>query len=184
MLLTALGTLTTQQAKSMCSTMEAVTKILNYCATHSDATIRYTASDMVLWTHSDASYLTAPKGRSRAAGHCFLSTRPTTPPTATDAPPPDNGAIHVLCQIMKQVVASAAKVELGTLFLNAQATCPIQTALEELGHAQPATPLQTDNSTASGIANDMVKQKRSKAIDMHFYWIRDCVHQGQFHIFW
>jgi predicted transposase YdaD len=41
-----------------------------------------------------------------------------------------------------------------------------------------------DNSTATGIANHSIKQKRSKAIDMRFYWIRDRVQQGQFHIFW
>jgi hypothetical protein len=36
--------------------------------------------------------------------------------------------------------------------------------LEELGHLQPTTPLKTDNTTANGIANDTVKQKRSKAM--------------------
>ena len=56
--------------------------------------------------------------------------------------------------------------------------------LEELGYPQPPTPLQTDNSTASGIVNDTVKQRRSKAIDMRFYWIRDRVRQGQFFIYW
>jgi len=183
-MLAALGTLATQQANGTRATMEALTQLLNYCATHPHAVIRYTASDMVLWTHSDASYLSAPKGRSRAAGYCFLSTRPTTPPSAQDEPPPDNGPVHVLCQIMKSVMSSAAEAELGALFLNAQAICPMRIALEELGHSQPATPLQTDNSTASGIANDTVKQKRSKAIDMRFYWVRDRVRQGQFHIFW
>jgi hypothetical protein len=39
-------------------------------------------------------------------------------------------------------------------------------------------------STASGIANDTVKQKRSKAMDMHFYWIRDRFHQGQYLVYW
>jgi hypothetical protein len=42
----------------------------------------------------------------------------------------------------------------------------------------------TDNSTASGIANNSVKQKRSKAMDMRFYWIRDRVRQCQFIIYW
>jgi len=72
-MLTALGTLATQQANGTQATMEALTQLLNYCATHPHAVIRYQASDMVLWTHSDASYLTAPKGRSHAAGYCFLS---------------------------------------------------------------------------------------------------------------
>jgi len=139
---------------------------------------------MILWAHSDASYLTAPKGRSRATGYYFLSSQPPVALTAADPTPPDNGPLHVLCQIMQQVVASAAKAELGALFLNAQTACPIRTALDELGHLQPATPLQTDNSTACGIINDTVKQKRSKAIDMRFYWIRDHTCQGQFYIFW
>jgi hypothetical protein len=49
--------------------------------------------------------------------------------------------------------------------------CPTQNCLEKLGHPQPQTPLKTDNTTAVGIANDTVKQKHSKAIDMQFYWI-------------
>jgi hypothetical protein len=42
----------------------------------------------------------------------------------------------------------------------------------------------TDNSTASGITNNTVKQKRSKAMDMQFYWIRDRVRQGQYIVYW
>ena len=42
----------------------------------------------------------------------------------------------------------------------------------------------TDNLAANNIANDIGKQKRSKAIDMRFYWVKDRVKQGQFHIFW
>jgi len=183
-MLVALGTLATQQTNGTQATMQDLTHLLNYCATHPDATIRYHASNMVLWAHSNALYLTAPKGQSRAAGYSFLSSRPTMPPNASDPPPPDNGAIHVLCQIMQQVVSSATKAELGALFLTAQNLCPICTALEELGHPPPATPLQTDNNTASRILNDTVKQKRSKAVDMRFYWLRDRKRQGQFHIFW
>ena len=40
------------------------------------------------------------------------------------------------------------------------------------------------NSRGSGIANDEVKQRRSKAMDMRFYWVRDRVRQGQFLIYW
>jgi len=183
-LLVALNTLASQQANATQATARAVHQLLDYCATHPDATIRFHASDMVLWTHSDASYLSAPQGRSRAAGYSFLSSRPGSPPTATTPVPPANGPIHVLCQTMRQVVASAAEAELGALFLNAQDICPIRVALAELGHPQPPTPLQTDNNTASGIVNDTVKQRRSKAIDMRFYWLRDRSRQGDFHVFW
>jgi len=123
-MLTALGTLAMQQAKGTKATMAVLTQLLNYCTTHPHAVIWYLASNMVLWTHSNASYLSAPKGRSHATRYCFLSSRPTKPPTATDKPPPNNGPVYVLCQIMKQVVASTAEAELGALFLNAQAICP------------------------------------------------------------
>jgi hypothetical protein len=53
-----------------------------------------------------------------------------------------------------------------------------------LGHPQPPTPIKTDNTTANGITNDTIKQKRSKAMDMQFYWICDRVNQGQYHVYW
>ena len=56
--------------------------------------------------------------------------------------------------------------------------------LTELGHKQPATPIKTDNSTAHGIVTNTIKQKRSKAMDMRFYWLRDRTMQKQFHIYW
>ena len=53
-----------------------------------------------------------------------------------------------------------------------------------MGHPQPPAPIQVDNSTACGIANDNIKLQRSKAIDMRFYWVRDRVDQQQFKVFW
>eukprot|EP00957_Ditylum_brightwellii_P093770 7139809-Ditylum_brightwellii.AAC.1 len=46
----------------------------------------------------------------------------------------------------------------------------LRTALAEMGHQQPPTPICTDNSTADGIINKKLKQCWSCAIDMHFYW--------------
>jgi hypothetical protein len=101
------------------ATMQAITQLLNYCATHPEATVRYIASNMVLHVESDASYLTAPKAQSCAAGYHFLSSRPqdpTKPPGPNDPPPLSNGAINVLCSIMREVVANAAEAELAALF--------------------------------------------------------------------
>jgi hypothetical protein len=185
-LLTALSTLATQQTKGTKQTMEDITQLLNYCATHPSAIIRYKRSDMILHVESDASYLSERNARSRVAGYYYLSNSTNNNTVFEDesyvAMP--NGPVHVLCQIMREVLSSAAEAELAGLFHNAKETCPMQITLEELGHPQPPTPLQTDNSTACGIANDTVKQRRSKAIDMRFYWIRDRVRQGQFFIYW
>ena len=81
-------------------------------------------------------------------------------------------------------MASAAEAEVGALFMNAQEAVAIRTCLEELGYPQPSTPLKTDNSTAKGIITGTIKQKRSKAIDMRFYWLRDRYEQKQFNVFW
>jgi hypothetical protein len=53
-LLTALTHLSSAQSKG---TNKAAQKILDYCATHPDATIQYHGSQMALKIHSDASYL-------------------------------------------------------------------------------------------------------------------------------
>jgi hypothetical protein len=50
------------------------------------------------------------------------------------------------------------------------------------GHAQPATPILCDNEFATGLANDTIKQKKSKSIDMCFHWLHDRIRQGQFTI--
>jgi hypothetical protein len=45
-------------------------------------------------------------------------------------------------------------------------------------------PLRTDNSTAYGIVNETIKQKRSKAMDMRCHWLIDRVLQKQFDVYW
>ena len=85
---------------------------------------------------------------------------------------------------MKAVLASATEAELGALFYNAKDDVMLQTILKEMGHPQLTTLIQTDNACAAGIINDTVKQRRSKAIDMRFYWIKDRASKGEFLIHW
>jgi hypothetical protein len=74
---------------------------------------------------------------------------------------------------MKPVLSSTTEAETGALFYNAKDAAPIRIALAKMGHPQDATPLQTDNACTSGIINNTVKQRRSKAMDMQFYWVKD-----------
>ena len=53
-----------------------------------------------------------------------------------------------------------------------------------MGHPQPPTPMEVDNETVIGFLKITMKQKRSKANDMRFYWVRDRVKQNQFLIYW
>jgi hypothetical protein len=186
-LLVAISALSSEQTKSTEATMQKITHLLNYCATHPEATVRFHRSDMILHVESDASYLSESKARSRAAGYFYLSCAPNHPSKASspaDAAPPINGAITVLCNIMREVLSSASEAELAALYYNARESVSIRHALEEMGHPQPATAIVTDNSTAAGIINDTVRQRRSKAIDMRFYWLRDRSRQNQFTIYW
>ena len=139
---------------------------------------------MILHIHSDASYQSESKSRSRVGGHFFLSDRlpdPKKPPTKQPTP---NGAIHTVSSILKNVMSSATEAEFAGLFHNARDGAALRTALIEMNHPQPATPIQTDNSTATGITNGTVRQRKSKAMDMRFYWIQDRVRQGQFLVYW
>jgi hypothetical protein len=42
----------------------------------------------------------------------------------------------------------------------------IRIVLDELGHKQPLTPLQTDNAMAEAVINGKVQPKQTKAMDI------------------
>jgi hypothetical protein len=183
-MLVALGDLSSDQSRATAKTWDDIVWLLNYAHTHPNAEIRYVASDMWLHVHSDASYLSVSRARSRAGGHFILSTRPRDPTKAPTVAPTLNGPIHSICKIMTNVMGSAAEAEIGAAYINAQEAVPIRTTLAEMGHPQPSTPIQVDNTTAVGFANDTMKQKRSKAIDMRFYWVKCRTRQKQFIVYW
>ena len=81
-------------------------------------------------------------------------------------------------------MSSAAEAELGGLFINAKTAVPVRRTLKELGHPQPPTPIQTDNSTACGVVNNEIQPKATKAMDMRFYWLKDREAREQFRIYW
>jgi hypothetical protein len=71
-----LNDIKTEQTKATAKTQAATNQLLDYLATHPDATIRYHASNMILHIHSDASYLSVPNSRSRLGGLFFLCNKP------------------------------------------------------------------------------------------------------------
>ena len=104
--------------------------------------------------------------------------------SADDTEPANNGAVYTVSQIIKAVMSSAAEAELGGLYINAREAIPMRHVLNEMGHQQPPTPLQTDNSTALGVVKSTIQPKRTKAMDMRFYWLRDRENQKQFRSYW
>eukprot|EP00957_Ditylum_brightwellii_P045240 3429411-Ditylum_brightwellii.AAC.1 len=78
---------------------------------HPDATIRYHSSRMVLYIHSDSSYISAPHTRNKAGGHFFLGDKPQDAKKPEDSPNLPNSSIHSVCELLCNVMASAAKVK-------------------------------------------------------------------------
>jgi hypothetical protein len=118
--LMSLNDISTEQTKATEKTQAATNHLLDYLATHPDATIRYHASDMMLHIHSDAPYLSVSNARSSLGGLFFLA-----PPEQDQL----NGSILNVPAVIKHVVASAAESEVGACFHNAQSGAPLRVTL-------------------------------------------------------
>jgi hypothetical protein len=102
----------------------------------------------------------------------------------TPKPPPNNGAILNIAHIIKHVMTSATEAKLAALYIMASEAVYMRIILEEMGHKQPATPIQTDNAMAEVVINAKITPKRSKAMDMRFHWLKDRECQQQFKFYW
>ena len=111
--------------------MDAIIQLLNYAATNPNAAIQFHRSNMILYAHSNASYLSEPQAKSRVRGYFYLGC--TNEPA--DNPHP-NGPIHVESRILKNVMAAALEAEIGILFHNGQEAAHIRQILQEMGQPQ------------------------------------------------
>ena len=118
-LLPALSSLASQQAKPTERTMALCKQFLDYMAMQDDTILTYKASNMALAIHSDASYLSEAKARSRAGGHMFMA--------SNEEIPQNNGAVLNILHIIRAVMSSAAEADLGALFINAKTAVSIHT---------------------------------------------------------
>jgi hypothetical protein len=178
-LLPALSSIATQQSNPTENTVKKVKRLLDYVATHPNTCLRYYASNMRLHIDSDAAYLCEQKAKSRAAGYFYFKEN-----TLNKHQQPLNHALTVECKLLRHVVSSAAEAEVSAVFANAQTGIIMRRILEHLGHAQPPTPLKTDNTTAERFVSKNIHQKRSKTWDMRFYWLRDQESRQNFRVYW
>jgi hypothetical protein len=164
-LLCPISAIASQSSKPTEDTMQQMLQVLDYQATQEDAVLSYHASNLVLAVHSNTSYLSKPKACSRAGGHFFLSSNTTVPS--------NNEVTLNTSHIIKYFMSSATKAELTDLYIMANKAIYIKIILEELGHVQPSTPLQTDNAMVVRVINCKVQPKQTKAMYMRFPWLQD-----------
>ena len=159
-------------------TLEKVDRLLAYAAKYPNNILEYKKSDMILRVYSDGSYQSLPDSRSMAGAFFFCGNKDDTEFV--------NGPIDAMSTVIKSILSSTGECEFASLFLAGTRALPHIQTLINLGHPQPltGTPILVDNTFAVGLANDNIKAKHSKAIDMRFHWIRDRVRQGQFQVSW
>jgi hypothetical protein len=176
-LLAALSTIAAWQSNGTRAVANACHQLLDYVATHPNASIQYKVRDMVLAVHTDVSYLSEPGGKSRAAEHFYLSN--------CNDDDFNNGAILTLSTIIKHIMLSASKAELAALYYGCKLAASLWTTLEELGHFQPTrTPITTNSITAQGLTIGTITPKASKSMNQCFHWLK-CRHaQLQFQYLW
>ena len=95
-----------------------------------------------------------------------------------------NTPIYVEASILRNVIGTALEAKIARTYMNARMGVEERIMLWEMGHPQLATPLELDNTTAFGILTKQLIPKRSKAIDMRFFWLRDRTNQQQFNLYW
>ena len=95
-MLVTLGEIGPEQAAATALTINKVNNLLDYLASNPNSTIRFHASGMILFIHSDASYLSVAKSRSRASGVYFLSDPKPDNINFNEYTPVINGFIFVL----------------------------------------------------------------------------------------
>ena len=100
-MLVSLGDIAANQSKATEDTRNQIYWLLDYAATHPDAKITYSASNMIIRIHSDASYLSVPRARSRGGGHFYLSLGISNPPL--------NCPIHYVSKILKMLLVPLLK---------------------------------------------------------------------------
>eukprot|EP00804_Cyclotella_cryptica_P010965 CCRYP_016693-RF/>CCRYP_016693-RF protein AED:0.44 eAED:0.48 QI:0/-1/0/1/-1/1/1/0/169 len=109
---------------------------------------------------------------------------PTSCSPKTSPLPPFNGPVLTLAQIIKFVASSAAEAELAGLYICAKEMEPLRNSLVKMGWPQPNSPIQTDNTTALGVANKTIITRKMKSMDIRLWWLRCRELQGQFCYFW
>ena len=87
---------------------------------------------MVIHIDSDSSYLSKPYARRHTVGHYYLILQPVDPKKPPKLSPPANVPIHIEYRILRHVVASDAKAEVGGLFHNREIAVPLRITLNEL----------------------------------------------------
>jgi hypothetical protein len=139
---------------------------------------------MQLHIHSDASFDSEPKSKSRAGGFFTLG-EPDFQGTELPAKHSSiNGPIATLSRIIRKTAKSAAEAEYAALYYNMDRADSITQSLVDLGFKQQPTHITYDNKTAGDIANNNAKPGMLKAIARDFHAVQENITENRFKAIW
>jgi hypothetical protein len=130
---------------------------------------------MILKCHSDASFGSSSEFRSRSGGIYYFGNKNDNM---------INGPVQILSSIQKTISASVAEAEYIALFDNGQNILAISNTLLAIKYPTQIPTIYTDNECAVNMANENIKQRRTKAIDMRYHWTRHQIRDKKLIIKW
>ena len=89
-----------------------------------------------------------------------------------------NGPVLTISQIINTIMYLAPEADLSGLFICYKAMIPLKNTLVKMGWPQPPSPVQCDNSTATGVTNNTMVNNMLKSMDMPFLMIWAIVRTG------
>ena len=95
-----------------------------------------------------------------------------------------NGPVQILSSIQKTISASVTEAEYIALFDNGQNVLAIANTLLAITYPALVPTIYTDNECAVNMANDDIKERRTKAIDMRYHWTRHQIREQKLIIKW
>ena len=93
-------------------------------------------------------------------------------------------SVEFTVSFIGEVALSAAEAELGVLFVNKKEATRLRLTLQELGHPQPQNPIHVNNMTVIDIVNNTIKQQRSRAMEMPYFWLFEQMAQQYLKIYY
>jgi hypothetical protein len=144
----SVNVLTSEQTKASTATSDKFINVLNYWQTHPEAKLGYHVSGMILNIHSDTSHLSEREAKSRLGEFFYMGIIIDNAKILT------NGENLMMHMIIKHVMSSSAKAEIGSVFLNAKASTVPKMRVWETGLKMwPSSPHRLSSLICQGFVS-------------------------------
>ena len=177
-MIVALGDLVSMESKIKDNTMEAITHLFNYAATHPNVKIQYQNIGMILHIQRDFHYLSVTKSHSHVGRHFLISDN-----TLTYIHCKHNIPIHTIEKNLQKCHGFSRQGRNWSHLHQQTGGCTHKNSPHQA--KPPTTPISNTSWQlhSHGVFQQKIKQKRSKSIYMSFYCLQYHIEQGHFPIY-